>query len=839
MQDFRIIALVNRGTLPTLQPNTSNDITRFPSFTYFNEIQVYPVLPDSTSPLTCAYNQINKVLTSDDLKNCESHQLITAFTNVKNSATGINSQDITMHTAEQIDNFWKDIKHPLFFMTMVNVSLHTDITKEIARIHQLFHDQQYLLYQTFEYNELLLFFRGSSFADYSELVMNLCFSSDNEGILDSITICGFQSDFPVEKLKQDPIPVHLQIGIRDYQKAIEYFQSQEPSIQNIHWLLGRNDICFLEANLSLKWLYNFCLQHNQNIPSWLSTIQISLPIHPGNSEGFTFSPKIPDIKSLCQNIRLRFSTFSNFYHSVCKKKNIPVDDVFLRMLNQLYTLVLNVLNTQLAEELAICLLPGLSDFTEYLSLSLSDNSVTEQSTESLRSRLNSFYLNILALINSTVHSKQEFIQIPNCSSPSFEMPPKIMAFYGLCARGIIDAFKDKDYFYGLMFSPKLVDELEVESLAIETLPPRNQLLSINIGERMLYDPRCTIAILGHEIAHFVGEETRLRDNRKEAILSYFSLHLLDILFTQIENSLPHYTTALNSAINDLPIADIAKDLGKRLYHDRKEPLVLKDLNCDIQSLPERILFEPEYSHIIIDEFLCPLFDRIAENHNLDLARPLYAGSKIATASSTITRYREIMVKELFCQVLPYCQDHWVSVFADKYFEEFIGYLFSETYADLAMIMLFDMCPDDYLRVFSSSLKNLPYRSGEKEDIIELTRFMAVFWSTCNSTCPFKIQNYEDSWSKQMVQAALAITADNDNLHRFCEKESIDYFLLTLLKDYLFDCSSMLKQQFEASNAHISKIRETYRMLNKPSTTQEYLLHIRSMETEYLEQLFSQ
>ena len=75
-------------------------------------------------------------------------------------------------------------------------------------------------------------------------------------------------------------------------------------------------------------------------------------------------------------------------------------------------------------------------------------------------------------------------------------------------------------FCGIIISPKLIDELEVESLALEFTEP-NQIISINISEKMIYDLKRTLAVLGHELAHFIGDATRNREVRFKQILIYY------------------------------------------------------------------------------------------------------------------------------------------------------------------------------------------------------------------------------------------------------------------------------------------------------------------------------
>ena len=52
---------------------------------------------------------------------------------------------------DKIDKFWNDTEHPLFFVTMVNISLKSNIDNILKRIKEIFknNEEEYLIYFTF------------------------------------------------------------------------------------------------------------------------------------------------------------------------------------------------------------------------------------------------------------------------------------------------------------------------------------------------------------------------------------------------------------------------------------------------------------------------------------------------------------------------------------------------------------------------------------------------------------------------------------------------------------------------------------------------------------------
>jgi hypothetical protein len=62
------------------------------------------------------------------------------------------------------ERFWSDQTQPVFFMTLLNLGPHADLSTVEARIHSIF-DAQTLVYFTFDYNDLVIFHKGSSFSE--------------------------------------------------------------------------------------------------------------------------------------------------------------------------------------------------------------------------------------------------------------------------------------------------------------------------------------------------------------------------------------------------------------------------------------------------------------------------------------------------------------------------------------------------------------------------------------------------------------------------------------------------------------------------------------------------
>ena len=855
-QDIRIVELLKQGR--TLRAENSCNCSEYSAITYYDKISVYPVFPKKgEAPLQAAYQKMQANLADSIRANYESRQMMVAFTDIRSSRGGKD------HTKTEIDAFWENAERSFLFMTMVNLSLCANLKEEMLRIRRILdraHRNQYLLYLTYDYSEILIFFKGDSFQEYSSLVMEVGFGESSSYILDTITVCCFNRSDSNRK-HDEALKICVQMGIKAYKEATEYLSKNNIEPDQVSWLLGRNDIAFVIDTDGIKLIQSFNKYRKEVSPafSWLSTVNFIILI-----------PKDPAVeaalagkdKELCMKVILekRIQSVCEKYEQICEAMNIRKDAVFIRMLGEIWGLVRNVQDSQLAQDLVVCILPELDDFLSYLERVLETGQPKGCHAGSLYNCINAFYINMLALISSTVHSNQEFVQIPHSALPGFEMPPKVMAYYGLIVREIIRAFQDEKNLYGVMLSPKLVDELEVDSLAIKELhtkaledqkaqeEQRDQLLSVNIGESLLYDMRDTITTLGHEMAHFVGEYTRKREIRRQKILACYVYKLLNLLCEQFAQMLP---TANNDTYtpNAEHFVVVARQISSRIVVESpcNRPL-LRHLSPQIENLVGTVLYNEDYLKQIYTEVIHPTFEDIAREEFFEKQLCGKTG-KNHTSNDFANVYVDGRMRPLFMEACRRCHEYW-PIYTDKVeFKEYVGYLFSESYADLAMVMLFDMKVKDYIRVFARGMRGMKYPGEEVEDATELTRFIAVVRTIAKKNGGkeerwfTEAEEGEENWNRTLKVVAKLVTGNKLHaLYKFCVEKKINVAYVAYLIEYLEECFDALTVQLHAEDGKytdvVNKLQKIYKTVNRPSSILIQLNEIRDLEYSFLSQYAS-
>lgn len=830
MQDIRIVELKNWGWPMQVQGNGQDS---FAAFAYFNEIRVHPVeQQEQGAPLQNAYAQMQEIFRRGyqvGQKPCIAHQTIMAFTDIAAHPT-----DFT-YTPDEVEQFWAASDEVYFFVSMINVSPGAKLKTEVGRIRRLLRRHRGLLYLTYEYNELLLFVKDSSLQEYAKLMMEICFDRRNEGILDSITVCTFTG---TREPEDENVIVSVHLGATNYQQARQYLQDSGISGRNLRWLLGRNDIGFTLRRDGLRWIYSLyqdCLKRSELL-QWLSTANFSILI-PKTYARLNYQPR--SLTPLNLDLSGQIDRLCVQYERKCGYLNIKPDEVFMRMLREVGALVRSSWENRLAGDLAIYMLPELEDFLAYMEILLSSEDLSEKHAEKLRSCLSVFYLNILSLVSSTVHSNHEFVQIPHCAPPRFEMPSKVMAYYSLIVRKIIRAFQDEENLYGVILAPNLVDELEVKSLAIDEIGRRDQLLSVNIGEALLYNLHSTVATLGHEMAHFVGENTRCRKLRRKNILAYHIYGLLDSLLKYGISFLPDWAQEdAENSIDPDALRDCALELCGTIPVPEDNPrFLLRKLASEVANLDKIILYPPENRERIFDAVFCPMLQPATCVRAL-LQR---CGRCDGPPTEGQRAYANARAEYIFSCAVTICQSGWSSPQAIMEFDDYVSYLFSEAYADLAMVTLFRMSLKDYIRVFARGIWQLTFRDNCQEDSIELIRFLAVV-RTVRSTggavkklpgwaVPGEEAPEGNTWGA-VLQRSVRLSPSEEFVG-FCKSKDIDITLLTLLVNYLRECFLRLSENFAWQEAAVEQVRRIYRSIGRSRTTLSQLTEIRQMEQSYL------
>lgn len=873
-QDIRIIQFKNFSPFKK-QPRVCDAMHQdVPAFSYFDRILVSPLKQDASSPDTAAVDTTLFDKAYQNIQNMfrrsygdyQSQQIIIAFSDVKSDLD-----------QKRIDAFWERDDNALFFVTMVNVTLESSLDDTVTRINNIYGaEENYLIYYTLEHSEIIIFYKGNTFKDYSKRVMRLNYEKRPEApshIMDTITICGFGKRG--RSTDEDSFDVCLRMDVTDYAQAksfLDNYIDDHKRIPKRKWLLGRNDIALWLPSTTLEDLYSLYAAYEG---CWITTLEMLILIDPDaevesyleEKEALANRGPSQTLTWRKENLTEKIQQLEQTYEDVCKMTGSEKDNVIVRILYDINALIFDVDNAQLAEDLVVGLLPQIEDFVNYIikvcNIITSGKPVKENVSYLLQLCWNTFYLNITALINNTVHSDRKFVQIPHYEAASFEMPSKMMAYYSLVTHDIAAVLNDRpdDVYYGIMLSPKLVDELEVEPFALHDVGEPHQIISINISEKMMYQPKRTVAILGHEIAHFVSDAPRSREDRLQQILGYYIDYILQKLSSVYAELLPlcgentetldRYFTieerrefclrqakSLMEEIKSTPRFEADAESEERTEGTAESPtFYIRDVERELELLPKRLFNNNERRNEIFRNFIFPEDSRkdplylrsILRKLRLQTGFPqddLKEDMSLSKMPAVVQAQVKCYAKAQFLYTLERFPLSWNCEEVIGEFHKNTGYLFSEAYADIAMLILFNMEAPDYAKLFVE---------GEKDDRLEKMRFIAVvrtmknegMW---NENSINGKESDQSGWGREVTALLEAsLSEDGNRLKETLQMKQLDALLISYLVSYLACCVKKLRDLVEQNYMIVSSLRATYDAVDLNRSAKESLAAIMKRE----------
>lgn len=735
--DARIVSLYSRGAQGSIPNNIKGRCSCY-AFCYYDVIQISPVSINVGPLLKSAYTQARKESLSPSAKGCVFRQSLVAMTDI---VSDTDPDACYGYTSSQINAFWKNSeKHPLFFMSMINLKVFDDLPAVWAEIRRRFPAKNHLVYSTFDHCDLILFSYGDSFQAYTDQIFPLYYGGE-KGLEDVITIYSFTAK-EKPKWSTEQFGALIRIGVRDYQAAIS-FRSKLEEMQipfQANWLLGRNDISILCETATLSWLSAvrdalIDVEVHSGI-RWYSTYDLTVFCPDNtNQKDVDWKCSEPDVDCtyLRQKMQDCFKRFKRSYlytfQRLEKTQNLLLtpNRVWLRWLEESCALVASLMGSRLSSDLATCLVPQFLDLLDYATKLFSSKRLTTRNEiDNIHTSFITFFSNIAILVDSMNQTNRQFVQVPDYHLPSFEIPPQILAYYTVLSQKLRTVFQDDPgTIYSLSISPKLVNTLSVTSLALQEVLPHHQWISMSMDEASFYMLKLTTETIAHEISHFVGQDNRKRGKRKECMMKC----ALQLLFGELLQELYSRVTLTCSFLQNadaipaprLPLIGFEEsvEIGNRLWQKAIEVcgpnygvdqrLYSYELEDLLAYIPEEIQKNP----LLAESFFQEIWSLI-ERHPAKFKKMIGTLQTFFRLTTDISLEKwveekncESLIKgelhELFSFVLDDFKNEFKSASSDLSESSFIScqligklsYMFRETFADLQAILLLDMDWEDY------------------------------------------------------------------------------------------------------------------------------------------------
>lgn len=326
-----------------------------------------------------------------------------------------------------------------------------------------------------------------------------------------------------------------------------------------------------------------------------------------------------------------------------------------------------------------------------------------------------FLNSINSIVHHTTHSDRQFTQTPDFNAIIFETPAKLGAFYGALINLETQLLRNNDSLvdHQFLIVPGLREYINVEDVFTNLLKNK-RLCMIEIPEQQMFEPEYTIPVLMHEIAHKIGSEIRLRDERRSLLilliarmiatdLTAYALRCRDDNEEFIEkeaDSIFKFSQHIYSGLFDKLIEVEERTCSEHLgdfnieftYDDiNKDELVIKKDNLNTLNFEENM-------GMAVDELLNGIMnDQVIMNYIDNISGMRYRRDElIERLSSFIFFYTNNRIYEPNDDSI-----NWVwSLFRTELHS--LLHVFREVYADLISILILELDIEQYLRVITKN-----------------------------------------------------------------------------------------------------------------------------------------
>lgn len=742
--DARAIYLYSRNPQEDGFPQLSDPEMNY-SFCFYDAVKVKQIAYENEPVLLAAYEKSLAGMTGLGKTPFPYQQMLFAFKDVEED--GDLSSPSSM---PRVDAFWQCTEYPLLFISLINLNNSKDLDNTLARIEEIFNKKRCLTYLTFDHCDVILFFRGDNFREFTDGIFKLNYESDL--VDDTITLFTFANEakFGLEKLEQktdEKFGVHIRLGVKQYdgskrfiEKAEALDKSPEGTSPLVSYrLLGRNDMALYHSAASLSWLAKLKELLNSEEDFWYTTYDLAVLVPYDKTEDFVpKTPVVPETTRIGSEIQEKmnrfYEEFQKAYCDKCEEIGLAPDDVWLRWLKSASNLAVSFFKSRLSVDLGTCLVPQFFSLLWYGTELFKSEKLQAEHMDRIREVFIEVFVNISILIESLNHSNRQFVQVPSYNSISFEMPPKLMAYFTALAYRLTQILQDRPYLYSITISPKFACELDVSSFAVHSVLSDHEIITISLEERSIYKLQSTTEAMAHEISHFVGDANRCRDLRRECIIKCALAELIDDLVSDVQDKLlsqegladvpliGYEWDTLDNAVETLWNLWSSLDISSKSNSNH----YLREVYNDILNLPKHLDEQPSLRHALFDAL-----NGILQSESTGSSDGIVFWRAMARKVSWKVGapppndqefldlqkqdkwdyYRAFIAKEIYSAMRELLGQYVAKNQRDAYSAgsslfrpskrsraAHIRYMFSETFADLQAILLFNMTWEDYCRL---------------------------------------------------------------------------------------------------------------------------------------------
>ena len=679
---------------------------------YFEFIEV-DITDNKASFMEMAYNDITRIREENEIKATSIQQSIILF-------------QYSDMKGRRLHDFWQNVSSHMF-ITMLKIldcdNRHKlEATRqsivEIMKKHNIPH-KNYAIYYTFDFSDIILLVKNVSNSSYQDILWEINFSTsydNNKLIMDSITLFGISfecydtikncndlkeidlKDNRYENLKKNKITALVNLGVQDAQllalaeKFCKNFLRQDE--YSIDASFGRNDIMIILKDVELLLVTKFYgeLKKLSDECNDISKAFLGIKIVSSVPESKYIKNVINsnnDITKLGEKTKEN-KFLNNFENNVYKAyeiyTNIQKNNNYMDA-TEMYRSIFELSRNLFSEEFVISIYYS---FFVFLKICIEKKDNVEEIMDFQKDYISC--INMLS--HCTMHGEKCFIQSAPFNPLYIDVPPKILAFYTSIAFKIKKILQNNEQqLFSFIFIPGFRPNIHVKPISYGS-DVDNRLIAVYIYEKMLYNPYRVVCSIVHEIAHYVGDRTRCRNERLHYIIStilkmymyshYLKDGVLDLvqpISVIIENKIKNKMVGLN-----------VNECYSSIFYD-----YLYETNFLIKDINDAEIYSNDFE---MTKGLDSYFDKSSPYYT-------YINNLINEDASSPYLYKKKIYQIIINEINKNFSDEWYDEYVNQCIQMIGSYV--EAYADLVLCKVTGISFVQYIELLNEELQGTEYK----------------------------------------------------------------------------------------------------------------------------------
>lgn len=664
---------------------------------------------------------------------------------------------------------------------------------------------EFLIYTSLDSFDIMLFIKSDKYDEVSKKIQNI---DESEYVLYSYSLLAYNLEC-LNKAKNNENANKITICgvIRDKTEFITWFKDFESEYKKADKLinrkvdvfrirdhyyyynrLGNEDIIINIRESSVKKFLSYLENGLLFNKDQFSKAFISCRIHIDNDYEKT--------QDCFSQAKLKIKLLKKFNQSI--EKNMSYRDKLDKSVKVAITEILrscdNLFNNGFALDILACINEVYKFFLERVkSFSNPEKNTFRVYDESI----NEFKNSINSIVAGLLHADRMFFHSPGFNAVQYSYPSKLLLFYFSFAEDIKSFLKDvNDDQVDVIITPDLCFQTTCEKLFLET-DQYDSLLKMHLSVDKLFKPELFLPVLTHEIAHYLGDIPRCRQERFMCYRNAFAYWYVSILLNGLPKNNDFDTVSkffmkrITEKFDDY--FEYPKTTEEEIKEEDARKLPRKEILLhNIESQSRNLFIElntVEKLHDMVEEFCKNLPDSTSEIEGLkDL-------------STFISFYR----KKNLCDVI---EKNIIN--ANNQMEDIFNLFkttFRESYADLVKVSLLHISPDEYIKLITSDVED-KNKEGHKKFLEHGCIFERIY-------CLFGAKGWKISKLKNDYPK------DFKTAYEETEKSKEEYKPLVrtlnlFIQSYFKICSTKLDEIENDSlkNESLKRIRQKYECLSK-------------------------